>query len=90
MLTLYRRALALRSAHTALGSGEATVSTRGDVLTVRCVADDETVRCVVNMGTETALVRTHGPVLLASSTHVKASAGSIALPPDTAVWLAEA
>jgi alpha-glucosidase len=88
-LTLYRRALALRSAHAALGSGEATVSTRGDVLTVRCVGSDGTVRCVVNMGTGTVLVRTSGPVLLASSTHVKASAGSIALPPDTAVWLAE-
>jgi alpha-glucosidase len=88
-LTLYRRALALRAAHSALGSGEATVSTRGDVLTVRCVGADETVRCVVNMGTGTALVRSPGPVLLASSTHVKASARTIALPPDTAVWLAE-
>jgi alpha-glucosidase len=89
MLTLYRRALALRAAHSALGSGEATVSTRGDVLTVRCAGDDETVRCVVNMGAETVLVPTSGPVLLASSTHVKASARSIALPPNTAVWLAE-
>jgi alpha-glucosidase len=89
MLTLYRRALAVRAAHSALGSGEATVSTRGDVLTVRCVGTDGTVRCVLNMGRSTALVRNPGPVLLASSTHVKASAGSIALPPDTAVWLAE-
>jgi alpha-glucosidase len=88
-LTLYRRALALRAAHSALGSGEATVSTRGDVLTVRCVGDDESVRCLVNMGAGTVLVRTSGPVLLASTTHVKTSAGSIALPPNTAVWLAE-
>jgi alpha-glucosidase len=47
------------------------------------------VRCVVNMGAGTVLVRTSGPVLLASTTHVKASTGSIALPPNTAVWLAE-
>ncbi|HWU08439.1 MAG TPA: DUF3459 domain-containing protein, partial [Streptomyces sp.] len=89
MLTLYRRALALRSAHSALGSGEATVDVQGDVLTVRCVGADETVRCVVNMGASTVLVPTSGPVLLASSTHVRSSVGSVALPPDAAVWVAE-
>jgi alpha-glucosidase len=89
MLTLYRRALALRAAHPALGSGRATVRTRGDVLTVRCAAEGETVRCVVNMGAETALVRATGPVLLASSTRVRHSGRSVALPPNTAVWLAE-
>jgi alpha-glucosidase len=89
MLTLYRRALALRAAHPALGSGTATVRTAGDVLTVRSVGDGETVRCVVNMGTETVLVPNPGSVLLASTTSVKASASSVALPPDTAVWLAE-
>ena len=90
VLTLYRRALALRSAHAALGSGEATVSTRGDVLTVRCTAaDGSVVRCVVNMGSGTALVRSRGTVLLSSSTTVRRSAASVALPPDTAVWLAD-
>jgi len=89
MLTLYRRALALRAAHSALGSGDATVSTRGDVLTVRCVGDGETVRCVLNMGSGTALVRSTGTVLLASSTRVRHSGRSVALPPNTAVWLAE-
>jgi alpha-glucosidase len=89
VLTLYRRALALRAAHPALGSGEATVSTQGDVLTVRCTADDETVRCVVNMGSETVLVSSPGSVLLASTTRVRASAGSVALPADSAVWLVE-
>jgi alpha-glucosidase len=89
MLTLYRRALALRAAHPALGSGDATVVTAGDVLTVRCVGDGETVRCVVNMGSETVLVPGSGTVLLASSTSVRSSAGSVALPPNTAVWLAE-
>jgi len=89
MLTLYRRALALRAAHPALGSGTATVSTGGDVLTVRSVGDGETVRCVVNMGTETVLVPNPGSVLLASSTAVKATAHSVALPADTAVWLTE-
>jgi alpha-glucosidase len=89
MLTLYRRALALRAAHPALGSGDATVTTRGDVLTVRCLGTDEAVRCVVNMGAETVLVAGPGSVLLASTTRVRHSAGSIALPPDSAVWLAE-
>jgi alpha-glucosidase len=89
MLTLYRRALALRSAHPALGAGTATVSTGGDVLTVRCTGDDGTVRCVVNMGTETVLVPNPGAVLLASSTHVRASARTVALPPNTSVWLTE-
>ncbi|MGY1837539.1 glycoside hydrolase family 13 protein [Blastococcus sp. SYSU DS0510] len=90
MLTLYRRALALREAHPALGSGEATVSTRGDVLTVRCTAaDGSVVRCVVNMGTGTTLVRTRGTVLLASNTHVRRSPATVALPPHTAIWLAE-
>jgi alpha-glucosidase len=90
VLTLYRRALALREAHPALGSGEATVSTRGDVLTVRCTGPDgSVVRCVLNMGTGTALVRSRGTVLLASSTTVRRSAASVALPPDTAVWLAD-
>ncbi|MGY1845697.1 glycoside hydrolase family 13 protein [Modestobacter sp. SYSU DS0875] len=90
MLTLYRRALALREAHAALGSGAATVSTRGDVLTVRCTAaDGSVVRCVVNMGAGTTLVRTAGSVLLASTTRVRRSAGRVALPADSAVWLAE-
>jgi alpha-glucosidase len=89
VLTLYRRALALRAAHPALGSAEATVRTDGDVLTVRCVGADETVRCVLNMGSGTVLVPNTGSVLLASSTHVRSSAGSVALPPDTAVWLTE-
>jgi len=65
------------------------VSTSGDVLTVRCVGAEETVRCVVNMGAETVLVPNPGALLLASSTSVKASAGSVALPPNTAVWVAE-
>jgi alpha-glucosidase len=89
MLTLYRRALALRAAHPALGSGEATVSTDGDVLTVRSVGGDQTVRCVVNMGSGTALVGGSGSVLLSSATRLHRSGGSVALPPDTAVWLAE-
>ncbi|MGY1620256.1 glycoside hydrolase family 13 protein [Geodermatophilus sp. SYSU D00691] len=87
MLQLYRRALALRSEHPALGSGEATVSRRGDVLTVRCTGEGRTVRVVLNMGSETALVRSTGAVLLASAAHVPASGRSIALPPDSAVWL---
>jgi alpha-glucosidase len=40
------------------------------------------------MGTDTALVRSRGQVLLASGPGVHTSAGSIALPPDTAVWIA--
>ena len=80
MLTLYRRALALRDGHSALGSGEATVETVGDVLTVHCAGDGERVRCVVNMGAETVLVRATGPVLLASSTSVRQSPGTVALP----------
>jgi alpha-glucosidase len=88
MLQLYRRALALRAEHPALGSGTAIVSRDGDVLTVHCTGEGRTVRCVVNMGAETALVRSTGTVLLASAT-VPTSARSVALPPDSAVWLAE-
>src|SRR3954471_20405912 len=88
-LHLYRRALALRADHPALGSGDATVSRRGDVLTVRCTGAGRTVRCVVNMGTETVLVRSAGTVLLASAAHVHSSGRTIALPADTAVWVAE-
>src|SRR3954468_22125493 len=90
VLQLYRRALALRAEHPALGSGEATVSRDGDVLTVRCTGERRTVRCIVNMGTETALVRSSGTVLLASGPHVHATDRRVALPPDSAVWLEEA
>ncbi|SFT50799.1 alpha-glucosidase [Geodermatophilus amargosae] len=89
VLHLYRTALGVRAEHPALGSGEATVSTRGDVLTVRCTGGGRTVRCVVNMGTGTALVRSRGRVLLESGPGVHSSARSVALPPDTAVWIAE-
>jgi alpha-glucosidase len=47
------------------------------------------VRCVVNMGGETVLVPNPGSMLLASSTHVKASARTVALPPNTSIWLTE-
>jgi alpha-glucosidase len=87
MLGLYRRALALRSEHPALGSGEASVSRRGDVLTVRCTGGGRTVRCVVNMGEGTALVRASGTVLLASGAQVTRTGRSLALSPDSAVWL---
>jgi alpha-glucosidase len=87
MLQLYRRALALRAEHPALGSGTATVIRDGDVLTVRCTGEGRTVRCVVNMGTETALVRSPGTVLLASAASVPASGSSVALPPDSAIWI---
>ncbi len=89
MLTLSRRALALRGAHPALGSGTARVSTDGDILTVWSIGGGQTVRCVVNMGTETTLVGCSGSVLLASSARLPRSGGSLALPPDTAVWLVE-
>jgi alpha-glucosidase len=89
MLQLYRRALALRAEHPALGSGRASVHRDGEVLTIRCTGGGRTVRCVVNMGGGTALVRSAGTVLLASTALVAASGRSIALPPDSAVWLAE-
>jgi alpha-glucosidase len=89
MLNLYRRALALRAEHPALGSGDASVGVRDDVLTIRCSGEGRTVRCVVNMGTETVLVRSSATVLLASTPHVHSSGRSVALPPDSAVWLAE-
>ena len=72
-----------------LASGTATVTTQGEVLTVRSTGGGETVRCVVNMGAETVLVGGGGTVLLASSGRVRSSGGSTALPPDSAVWLLE-
>jgi alpha-glucosidase len=86
-LNLHRRALALRKQHPAFGSGRATVTTQGDVLTVRCEGDDETVRCVVNMGAETVLIGDAGPVLLASASRVRRSGDTVALPPNSALWL---
>jgi alpha-glucosidase len=88
-LTLHRRALALRKAHPAFGSGTATVSTQGDVLTVRSTGPDETVRCIVNMGSETALTACPGSVLLTSTTRVRQSGDSVLLPPNSAVWVLE-
>jgi alpha-glucosidase len=88
-LTLHRRALALRKAHPAFASGSATVTTRGDVLTIRSVGSGETVRCVVNMGSETVLAGCPGQVLLASTAAVRRSGGTVALPPNSAVWVLE-
>jgi alpha-glucosidase len=88
-LTLHRRALALRKAHPAFASGSATVTTRGDVLTIRSVGGGEAVRCVVNMGSETVLAGCPGQVLLASTAAVRRSGGTVALPPDSAVWVLE-
>jgi alpha-glucosidase len=42
------------------------------------------------MGAETVLVGGAGSVLLASTTGVRQASGSLALPPDSAVWLIEA
>jgi alpha-glucosidase len=88
-LNLYRRALALRKEHPAFGSGTATVDTQGDVLTVRSTDAAGTVRCVVNMGEGTVLVSCPGTVLVASTAHIHQTAGTVALPPNSAVWLAE-
>ncbi|WP_104525342.1 glycoside hydrolase family 13 protein [Blastococcus atacamensis] len=90
MLHLYRRALTVRAEHPALGSGEATVSRRGEVLTVRSTADGRSVRCVINMGDHTVLVRRAGTVLLSSAPQLAHTSGrSLALPANTAVWIAE-
>jgi alpha-glucosidase len=88
-LTLHRRALALRKAHPAFASGSATVTTRDDVLTIRSVGGGEAVRCMVNMGSETVLAGCPGQVLLASTAAVRRSGGTVALPPDSAVWVLE-
>jgi alpha-glucosidase len=88
-LNLYRRALAARKAHPAFGSGTATVGTQGDVLTVRSTGATETVRCIVNMGDATVLAACPGTVLVTSTAHVHQTAGLVALPPNSAVWLVE-
>ena len=88
-LPLHRRALALRKAHPAFAWGSATVTTRGDVLTIRSVGSGEAVRCGVNMGSETMLGGCPGQVLLASPAAVRRSGGTVALPPDSAVWVLE-
>ncbi|MGY1691910.1 glycoside hydrolase family 13 protein [Geodermatophilus sp. SYSU D01105] len=88
-LTLHRRALALRKAHPAFGSGTATVDTQGEVLTVRSTGSGEAVRCVVNMGAETTIAACPGTVLLASTTRVRQSGGGVVLPPNSAVWILE-
>ncbi|RZU31854.1 glycoside hydrolase family 13 protein [Blastococcus saxobsidens] len=89
MLRLYRRALAMRAEHPALGSGEASITRRGGLLTVRSTADGRSVRCVVNMGEHTVILRTPGTVLLCSAPQVAQTAQTLALPANTAVWIAE-
>jgi alpha-glucosidase len=81
MLALYRRALAIRRGHKALGDGALTwVDGPAGVLSF---ARDPGFRCVVNLAAEPAQLP-EGAVLLASGP----LADDGRLPPDAAVWIA--
>ncbi len=81
MLALYRRALALRRAHEALGDGSLTwLDGPAETLSF---ARDPGFLCVVNLAAE-PVPTPEGSVLLASGP----LAENGRLPPDTAVWIA--
>jgi alpha-glucosidase len=80
MLNLYRRALRIRRAESALGDGSMDwLDTHPGVLAFRRGPD---FGCVVNLGAEPAALPAHTEILLASGDLTQG-----VLPPDTAVWL---
>ncbi|MGK5681412.1 glycoside hydrolase family 13 protein [Actinoplanes sp. URMC 104] len=88
-LSLYRRAIALRSLHPALGSGLASVTRTGDVIRVDLLArhdDPAPVTCWINMGSAAVEVPAHRLLLASSPDVTDPAGGTLTLAPDTAVW----
>jgi len=80
MLTLYRRAIALRKGRSRLGRGICWLPSDPGVLAFRC---EDGLTCVLNAGAAAVPVPVpDGKVVLASGPLTDA-----ALPPDTAVWI---
>jgi alpha-glucosidase len=80
MLNLYRRALAIRKSHPALGDGTLTwLETPPGVLGF---TRNPGFTCLVNQSSEAYTLPKHSTILLAS----EPLSGGI-LPPDTAAWL---
>ncbi|MFJ7270331.1 glycoside hydrolase family 13 protein [Streptomyces sp. NPDC099050] len=83
MLGFYRRALALRSARTALREGEfAWLPARAGVLAFARTAAGSSVRCLVNLSGAPLPLPEYTEVLIASAPTENGT-----LPPDAAVWL---
>ncbi|MCX4781941.1 glycoside hydrolase family 13 protein [Streptomyces sp. NBC_01264] len=83
MLGFYRRALALRSARTALLEGEFSwLPARAGVLAFARTAAGSSVRCLANLSGSPLPLPDHTEVLIASGSMENGT-----LPPDTAVWL---
>jgi len=79
-LNLYRRALRIRRAESALGDGSMDwLDSLAGVLAFRRGSD---VGCVVNLGDQPAALPAHTQVLLSSGELTRG-----ALPPDTAAWI---
>ena len=88
-LSLYRRAIALRSLHPALGSGLASVTRTGDVIRVDLLARHDgpaPVTCWINMGSAAVEVPAHRLLLASSPDVADPAGGTLTLAPDTAVW----
>ncbi|MCM2579025.1 glycoside hydrolase family 13 protein [Streptomyces meridianus] len=83
MLELYRSALRIRRAQSALGDGELTWESEPDAAVQSFTRGAPDFRCVVNFGSEPAELPAHREVLLSS---VPLEDGR--LPGDAAVWLA--
>ena len=83
MLELYRAALRIRRAQSALGDGELTWESEPDAIVQSFTRGAPDFRCVVNFGSESVELPKHREVLLSS---VPLDDGR--LPGDAAVWLA--
>ena len=88
-LELYRRALAARRAHPALGAGEAVewLDAPEGVVSFRRSTADGVFVCTVNTGKAPAAVPTPGELLLSSTEELSSAAGpQTVLPADSTVW----
>ncbi|PKK14679.1 glycoside hydrolase family 13 protein [Thermomonospora sp. CIF 1] len=86
MLSLYRRALAIRREHPALGDGTLRwLPAPPETLMFSRDCAQRSLVCAINMGERAVQVPAPGPVLL-SSGPVQTDGDCLSLPPDTAVW----
>ncbi|MEV0317947.1 glycoside hydrolase family 13 protein [Streptomyces sp. NPDC050658] len=89
-LEFYRRALALRREHPALGAGRDVewLEAPEGVLAFRRATPGGTLVCTVNLTAEAVTVRTPGTVLLSSDPAPQPASGQAVVPADSAVWWA--